>query len=78
MAAGLPVIASHTGGLPEMVGDESCVPRGDARALADAMTSLWGDAEGRAAKGEAMMKRARERFGERSYVEGLLALYRSA
>ena len=78
MAAGLPVIGSRTGGLPEMLGEESCVPRGDARALAAAMTRLWEDPAARAAKGEAMIARARERFGERRYVDGLLAAYRSA
>jgi glycosyltransferase involved in cell wall biosynthesis len=40
MAAGLPVIASRTGGLPEMVGEEACVARGDAHALAAAMERL--------------------------------------
>ena len=34
MAAGVPVIASALGGLPEMVGAERCVPPGDAAALA--------------------------------------------
>jgi glycosyltransferase involved in cell wall biosynthesis len=78
MAAGLPVVASRTGGLPEMVGEENCVPRGDARALAAAMTALSNNAEQRRTAGEAMIARARERFGEERYVNGLLAAYRSA
>jgi glycosyltransferase involved in cell wall biosynthesis len=78
MAAGLPVVASHTGGLPEMIGEENCVPRGDAKALAAAMKQLWESPEERAAKGEVMIARARERYGERRYVDGLLAAYRSA
>jgi glycosyltransferase involved in cell wall biosynthesis len=78
MAAGLPVVASRSGSLPEVVGEERCVPRGDPHALAAAMSALWSDPGRRRAEGEALLARARDRFGERSYVEGLLALYTDA
>lgn len=45
MAAGLPVLASEIGALPELVAPEGLVPPGDASALAEAMRRLWGDAE---------------------------------
>lgn len=75
MAAGLPVIASRSGSLPEIVGAERCVPRRDPRALAQAMSALWADPKRRRAEGDALLARARERFGERRYIEGLQAIY---
>ena len=75
MATGLPVVASRKGSLPEILGEERCVPAGDAEALAAAMRALWSDPDRRASEGAALLARARERFGEASYVSGLLALY---
>jgi glycosyltransferase involved in cell wall biosynthesis len=75
MAAGLPVIASRSGSLPEIVGAEHCVPRNDPHALADAMSALHADPQRRRAEGDAALARARERFGEARYVEGLRKLY---
>jgi glycosyltransferase involved in cell wall biosynthesis len=75
MAAGLPVVASRSGSLPEVVGEERCVPRRDPGALAAAMRALHASPDRRRAEGDALIERARERFGERRYVEQLLALY---
>jgi glycosyltransferase involved in cell wall biosynthesis len=75
MAAGLPVIASRSGSLPEIVGTERCVPRGDPRALANAMGALWGDPGRRRAEGDAVLARAKDRFAERTYLDGLVELY---
>jgi glycosyltransferase involved in cell wall biosynthesis len=75
MAAGLPVIASRSGSLPELVGAERCVPRGDAQALAAAMTALWRDPQRRRDEGEALLTRARARFAEAGYTNALRALY---
>ena len=75
MAAGVPVVASRSGALPEVAGDDACVPRGDALALAARMQELWGDPERRADEGDAGIARARDRFGEERYVRSLLALY---
>jgi len=75
MAAGLPVIASRSGSLPEIVGEEHCVPRRDPHALAAAMRDLWADPDRRRAEGDALIARVRDRFGERRYVDDLRALY---
>jgi glycosyltransferase involved in cell wall biosynthesis len=78
MAQGLPVIASRSGSLPELVGAERCVPRGDAPALANAMQTLWNDPERRRAEGDALLARARDRFGEERYLRAMTALYDAA
>ena len=75
MAAGVPVVASRTGSLPEVVGRERCVPRRDPEALAGAMRRLWEDPGLRAAEGDAMHARVRERHSRERYTRGLLALY---
>ena len=75
MAAGVPVVASRAGALPEVAGDDACVPRGDAGALAQRMHELWADPTLRLDVGDAGIARARERFSEERYVRGLLALY---
>jgi glycosyltransferase involved in cell wall biosynthesis len=65
MAAGLPVVASRVGGVPELVEDGVTgllVPPGDARALADALGRLDADPELRARLGAAGRARAAERF----------------
>ena len=76
MAAGVPVVASRSGSLPELVGDERCVPRRDPQALAAAMRALWDDPGRRRSEGEALLARGRERFSEERYVQDLLAVYR--
>jgi glycosyltransferase involved in cell wall biosynthesis len=75
MAAGVPVVASSTGSLPEILGRDRCVPRRDAGALADAMQRLWEDPELRAREGRALRERVRERYSEERHVRELLALY---
>ncbi|MEA2367825.1 MAG: hypothetical protein QOH38_543 [Thermoleophilaceae bacterium] len=75
MAAGVPVVATRTGSLPEVVGEERCVPRRDADALAAAMRRLWDDPELRRAEGGALRERARERFSQELHARELLALY---
>jgi glycosyltransferase involved in cell wall biosynthesis len=75
MAAGVPVAASRSGSLPEVVGEERCVPRRDPRALAGAMGALWADPARRRTEGDALIARARERFGEERYVRELLEVY---
>jgi glycosyltransferase involved in cell wall biosynthesis len=43
MAAGLPVVASRVGGLPELVEEQGLVPADDPMALAGAIERRWGD-----------------------------------
>ncbi|HEX6712831.1 MAG TPA: glycosyltransferase family 4 protein [Thermoleophilaceae bacterium] len=77
MAAGVPVVAARSGALPEIAGDDACVPRGDALATGARMRELWSDPARRVDEGDAGIARARERFSEERYVRGLLALYAS-
>jgi glycosyltransferase involved in cell wall biosynthesis len=54
MRAGVPVVATRAGGLPELVGDAGLlVPYGDAAALAGTVTDLLDDPDRRAALGTA-------------------------
>ena len=78
MAAGVPVIASALGALPEMLGAKRCVPPGDAAALAARMTALWESPELRRAEGDELIARARAGHGEERYVSRLLELYSRA
>jgi glycosyltransferase involved in cell wall biosynthesis len=75
MAAGVPVIASSLGGLPELLGADRCLPPGDAHAFAARMRSLWRDPERRRSEGEALIERARSRHSEERYIDSLLDLY---
>jgi glycosyltransferase involved in cell wall biosynthesis len=46
--ARVPLVATHVGGIPELVGDAAeLVPYGDAKALADSVVRLLGDRAGR-------------------------------
>lgn len=65
MAAGLPVVSTPVGGIPEAVIDGACgrlVPPGDAAALAAALSALLRDPATRARLGAAARKRVVERF----------------
>jgi glycosyltransferase involved in cell wall biosynthesis len=78
MAAGLPVLASAVGGLPEMVGAEHVLPAGSAEAWAAAMHALWTDPGRRLEAGGAARARALELFGEERFYSGLMDVYESA
>jgi glycosyltransferase involved in cell wall biosynthesis len=75
MAAGVPVVATAMGGVPELIGPERCVPMGDAPALAERLRALWEDPDLRDAEGEALAARARERHSEERFTADLLGLY---
>ncbi|HMR31938.1 MAG TPA: glycosyltransferase family 4 protein [Geminicoccaceae bacterium] len=65
MAAGLPVVATRTGGIPEIVADGETgllVERGDADGLASAILALLGDPERRLAMGRAGRERVARLF----------------
>jgi glycosyltransferase involved in cell wall biosynthesis len=73
MAAGVPVLASALGGLPEMVGAD--LPPGDSAALAERMRGLWRDPGLRLSQGAQLLGRVRADYSEEGFVERLLALY---
>lgn len=78
MAMGKPVVASNTGGLPDVMVDGETgllVPPGDPEALAEALTILLRDPTRARAMGEAGRARALERFDREVVVPQVLALY---
>jgi glycosyltransferase involved in cell wall biosynthesis len=75
MGAGVPVVASRLGGLPELIGPERCVPENDVERLAERMKELWVDSKRRREEGQALLSRARERHSRNSFTSALLALY---
>ena len=78
MAAGVPVVATRAGALPEVLGDAAClVPAGDHDALAEALALVLGDTEVRAG----LVARGREqaaRFSWEDCAAGLTKVYRLA
>jgi glycosyltransferase involved in cell wall biosynthesis len=72
MAAGLPVVASNTGGVPEMVVEGETgllVPPGDIGALEAALMRLASDQELRFRFGAAAVARARREFSTSRHVD---------
>jgi glycosyltransferase involved in cell wall biosynthesis len=81
MAAGLPVVASAVGGIPELVRDGETgrlVAPGDAPALARALDALAGDPVARARLGAAGRRRAEREFDVEACRRAHLELYRAA
>src|SRR5215213_2645677 len=68
MGSGVPVVATRSGGVPELIGAERCVPMADAPALADRLSGLWRDPDERRREGEELLARARERHSEQRYL----------
>jgi glycosyltransferase involved in cell wall biosynthesis len=75
MGAGLPVLATRSGGVPELIGEERCVPLGDSNALAERMRELWSDPGRRREEGEQLLARASKRHSEQRYLADLLEIY---
>ena len=78
MAAGVPVLASRRGGLPEIVGAEQALPEGDVGAWADAVGTLWNDRPLRRARAEEALSRARDLFGPDRFYAALMDAYAAA
>lgn len=78
LAAGLPLVVSQRGGLPELTEPNLVFPAGDVSRLAELMRELTADPTRRQSAGEAALERARERFSEAAFVPGLEALYSDA
>jgi len=78
MAAGLPVVATRVGGVPDIIGDGEhglLVAPGDAGALAAALEQLLGDPARREAMGARAAERQREEFDLDVMVGRVQALY---
>ncbi len=75
MAAGVPVLASRLGGLPELVGPERCLPVNADEPTARRLRELWDDPERRRANGEVLLALARERHSRKRGTVALLDLY---
>ena len=79
-AAGLPLVVSQAGGLPEIVADGetgAVVPCGDEDALAEALGRYLQDPDLRARAGAAGAVRTRGLFTEKRMAEGMEALFTS-
>ena len=80
MAAGLPVISTAVGGIPEVIthGTEGLlVPSGDPIALSEAICRLLGNAELREQMGQSGRARFQLEFSIESVLENLESVYRS-
>lgn len=80
MAAGVPVLATAVGGVPEALEQGACgrlVPPGDARALAAALTELLAAPAERARLGAAARDRVARLHDAPAQAERLAALYRA-
>ena len=77
MAAGLPVVATSVGCVPELVSERTgwLVPREDEAALSAAMSALAGDRPGARARGAAGAARAMERFDVSVMARAYAALF---
>jgi glycosyltransferase involved in cell wall biosynthesis len=78
LAAGIPVIASRIGGIPELVEDGReglLVPAGDVDALALALGRLDADADLAGRLGAAGRERAVREFSPERHLRGLLRVY---
>lgn len=78
LAAGLPLIVSDRGGLPELTDSGLVFPSGDHSALASVMRRLIDDPASRAEYGASALARARSRFSEAAFLPRLAETYEMA
>jgi glycosyltransferase involved in cell wall biosynthesis len=78
LAAGLPLVVSDRGGLPELTESDLVVPPGDAAALAATMRRLIDDSRARAVAGASSLERARAHYSEAAFAPRLADLYAEA
>jgi len=81
MVRGVPVIASRSGGLPEVVEDNVTgvlFERGDAADLAAKIARLWNDPALCRRMGQAGRARVVREYNEEAYYDRLMAVYRKA
>lgn len=75
LAAGVPVLASEIGGLPELIGPEGLLPAGEVPRWSEALQALWDDPGARARRGAAALQAARAGLNEDVYYERLMTVY---
>jgi glycosyltransferase involved in cell wall biosynthesis len=79
MAAGVPVIGSSSGAIPEVIGDAGLVvPERDPHALSQAIAAVLGDGDVRKRLIERGLQRAASQFAWSAVAEQTLALFRVA
>ena len=78
MAAGVPVLASQLGGLPELAGADASLPPGDAAAWTESLAKLWSDPEERRRRGDAARARAWEHAAPERVHAALMGVYERA
>jgi len=77
--AGVPVIATQVGGVPEIFGPNvPLVPPGDPPALADAIAAALDNPAASRAAAERLRERIRAGFSQTAMVDGILAAYGEA
>jgi glycosyltransferase involved in cell wall biosynthesis len=79
-AAGVPIIATRVGGIPEIFGPQSfrLVPPNDAAALAKALAAALADPEDLMRASESLKARVRDHFTVDAMVDAGVAAYRDA
>ncbi|MDO8424928.1 MAG: glycosyltransferase family 4 protein [bacterium] len=80
MAAGVPVVATRIGGLPELVRDGETgvlVEPKNPKALAKTIEMLYGNGSALQAYGEAARRIATEQYGPTGHYERIIGLYRA-
>jgi glycosyltransferase involved in cell wall biosynthesis len=79
-AAGLPMLATSVGGIPEIFGPHSSrlLPAGDAAKLAEAIRGALADPAAARTSAQALRERVRSEFSAEAMVGGVLAAYRAA
>ncbi len=76
-AAGIPLIATNVGGIPEIIGDTglNLIPAGDVNALTAALDDLLGDPAAAAARAGLLNKRVGELFTVAAMTTSILDFY---
>jgi glycosyltransferase involved in cell wall biosynthesis len=79
-AAGVPMVATNVGGIPEIFGPDAgrLVPPDDPGALAHAMRAALDDPAGTRTVAEALRERVRAQFSADAMTEAVLAAYQAA
>jgi glycosyltransferase involved in cell wall biosynthesis len=74
-AAGIPVLGSDRGGIPELIDRGVALNPEDLNAWTEALLGLWRAPERRKELGTALLRTSREYLGEDAYYERLRAIY---